>query len=110
MHTIKDKQIETLARLMAEYQERTDLTPGQAELIRTLACVLVEEEDLQGYCNTYGTCYTMTTKSGDQMNRMRPEWQQLKEARHRKQIIITRLENWIGEGKAPVDETAEYFS
>ena len=72
--------------------------------------MLVEEEDLQGYGNTDGTSYRMTTKSGDQMNRMRPECEQRKEARHRKKIIITRLENWIGEGKAPVDETAEYFS
>jgi hypothetical protein len=43
------------------------------------------------------------------MNRMRPEWQQLKEARHRKQIIITRLENWIGEGKEVADEADKYF-
>jgi hypothetical protein len=49
-------------------------------------------------------------KSGDTYSRMRPEWQQLKEARHRKQIIITRLENWIGEGKPAVDDNAEYFS
>lgn len=105
-----DEQQEVLAYLLARYQEQTDLTPGQGELIRTLACVMVEEKQLQAYCNENGTCYQVVGKSGDTYSRMRPEWQQLKEARHRKQIIITRLENWIGEGKPAVDETAEYFS
>ena len=52
----------------------------------------------------------MRGKSGDTYSRMRPEWQQLKEARHRKQIIITRLENWIGEGRPAIDENAEFFN
>jgi len=104
------EQQEKLAYLLAQYQATTDLTPGQSELIRTLACVMCEEQQLQEYCNQNGTCYQVVGKSGDTYSRMRPEWQQLKEARHRKQIIITRLENWIGEGKPAVDETAEYFS
>ena len=96
------------SKLVAQYQQRADLTPGQFELLYTLACVMLEEQTLQNYCDAHGTCYTVVGKSGDTYSRMRPEWQQLKEARYRKQIIITRLENWIGEGK-PEDEHAEYF-
>lgn len=95
--------------LLNQYEQRTDLTPGQCQLLYTLACVICEETELQAYCNTNGTCYQVTGKSGDVYSRMRPEWQQLKEARHRKQIIITRLENWIGEGKPAADENAEFF-
>jgi len=95
--------------LLNQYEQRTDLTPGQCQLLYTLACVICEETELQSYCNNNGTCYQVTGKSGDVYSRMRPEWQQLKEARHRKQIIITRLENWIGEGKPAADENAEFF-
>ena len=95
--------------LLNQYEQRTDLTPGQCQLLYTLACVICEEAELQSYCNTNGTCYQVTGKSGDLYNKQRPEWQQLKEARHRKQIIITRLENWIGEGKPAADENAEFF-
>ena len=95
--------------LLNLYEARTDLTPGQLQLLFTLACVILEERDLQSYCDQHGTCYQVTGKSGDVYSRMRPEWQQLKESRHRKQIIITRLENWIGEGKPVTDENAEYF-
>ena len=95
--------------LLNQYEQRTDLTPGQCQLLYTLACVICEETELQAYCNNNGTCYQVTGKSGDVYSRMRPEWQQLKEARHRKQIIITRLENWIGEGKPAADENAEFF-
>ena len=77
--------------LLNQYEQRTDLTPGQCQLLYTLACVICED------CNSNEL--QVTGKSGDVYSRMRPEWQQLKEARHRKQIIITRLENWIGEGK-----------
>ena len=96
--------------LLAKYEERHDLTPGQLHLIYTLACVIIEEHTLQTYCDEHGTCYQVRGKSGDTYSRMRPEWQQLKEARHRKQIIITRLENWIGEGRPVADDNAEYFS
>jgi len=104
------KQTEEYSRLFELYSERYDLTPGQHQLIQTLACVVVEENELQEYCNEHGTCYELVTKGGDIMQRMRPHWQQLKEARHRKQIIITRLENWLGEAKPPVDETAAFFN
>jgi hypothetical protein len=40
---------------------------------------------------------------------MRPEWQQLKEARMRKQAIIARLENWIGEAAPKDDEFTEFL-
>ena len=95
--------------LLNQYEQRTDLNAGQCQLLFTLACVILEERDLQDYCDKHGTCYQVTGKSGDMYSRMRPEWQQLKEARHRKQIIITRLENWIGDGKPAVDDNAEYF-
>ena len=95
--------------LLNQYEQRADLTPGQCQLLYTLACVIIEEHQLQTYCDANGTCYEVVGKSGDTYSRMRPEWQQLKEARHRKQIIITRLENWIGEGKPAADENAEFF-
>jgi len=96
--------------LLNMYEARTDLTPGQLQLLYTLACVILEERELQNYCDANGTCYQVIGKSGDTYSRMRPEWQQLKEARHRKQIIITRLENWIGEGRPAEDENAQYFN
>ena len=95
--------------LLNQYEKRVDLTPGQKDLLYTLACVIIEEKHLQDYCDEHGTCYQVIGKSGDTYSRMRPEWQQLKEARHRKQIIITRLENWIGEGKEVADEADKYF-
>ena len=97
------------SKLVALYETRADLTPGQHELLYTLACVILEEQTLQNYCDKHGTCYEVVGKSVDTYSRMRPEWQQLKEARHRKQIIITRLENWIGEGRPVEDEAAKYF-
>ena len=103
------EQTKKYNELLNQYEQRTDLTPGQLQLLYTLACVIIEEYDLQAYCDKHGTCYDLTTKSGDVMQRMRPQWQQLKEARHRKQIIVTRLENWIGEGKPAADENAEFF-
>ena len=103
------QQTKKYTDLLNAYEMRADLTPGQQQLLYTLACVIIEEKHLQDYCDEHGTCYAMTAKSGDVMNRMRPEWQQLKEARHRKQIIITRLENWIGEGKEVADEADKYF-
>jgi hypothetical protein len=104
------EQTKKYNELLAKYEQRHDLTPGQLHLIYTLACVIIEEHTLQTYCDEHGTCYQVRGKSGDTYSRMRPEWQQLKEARHRKQIIITRLENWIGEGRPAVDAEADYFS
>jgi len=104
------EQTKKYNELLNLYEQRSDLTPGQLQLLFTLACVILEEQELQAYCDQHGTCYQVRGKSGDTYSRMRPEWQQLKEARHRKQIIITRLENWIGEGRPVADENAEYFS
>ena len=93
-----------------QYGAHRDLTPGTQSLLYTLACVEAEEQTLQEYCNTNGTCYDVIGKSGDTYSRMRPEWQQLKEARMRKQAIIARLENWLGEAAPKDDEVGEYFS
>ena len=103
------EQTKKYNQLLNDYEKHAELTPWQCQLIYTLACVTLEEEELQRYCDEHGTCYQVTGKSGDVYSRMRPEWQQLKEARHRKQIIITRLQNWIGEGKPAANENAEYF-
>lgn len=104
------QQTKKYNELLNQYEARTELTPGQCQLLYTLACVIIEEQELQMFCDQNGTCYQVIGKSGDTYSRMRPEWQQLKEARHRKQIIITRLENWIGEGKPGHDEHAEFFA
>ena len=84
------------------------MTPGQQQLLYTLACV-VSRKNICRITATSTARVTDDSKSGDTYSRMRPEWQQLKEARHRKQIIITRLENWIGEGKPVADEADKYF-
>ena len=104
------EQTKKYNELLNQYEQRSDLTPGQLQLLWTLACVILEEQTLQIYCDKHGTCYQVIGRSGDMYSKQRPEWQQLKEARHRKQIIITRLENWIGEGRPAADENAEYFS
>jgi Ser/Thr protein kinase RdoA (MazF antagonist) len=104
------EQTKKYNELLNKYEQRSDLTPGQLELLFTLACVILEEQTLQRHCDQHGTCYQVIGRSGDTYSKQRPEWQQLKEARHRKQIIITRLENWIGEGRPAADENAEYFS
>jgi hypothetical protein len=92
-----------------QYGANKTLTPGVKSLIYTLACVEWEEADLQNFCNTFGTCYQVTGKSGDVYSRMRPEWQQLKEARMRKQAIIARLEKWAGEGVEEEDELKDFL-
>lgn len=92
-----------------QYGAHRDLTPGVQSLIYTLACVEAEEQQLQEFCDANGTCYQVTGKSGDVYSRMRPEWQQLKEARMRKQAIIARLENWIGEAAPKDDELSEFL-
>jgi len=94
---------------LEQYGANKTLTPGAKSLIYTLACVEWEEAHLQNFCNSEGTCYQVTGKSGDVYSRMRPEWQQLKEARMRKQAIIARLEKWAGEGVAEEDELKEFL-
>tara|TARA_B110000211_G_C13825756_1_gene441280 strand:+ start:152 stop:475 length:324 start_codon:yes stop_codon:yes gene_type:complete len=92
-----------------QYGSTKTLSPGVQSLIYTLACVEAEEHQLQNYVDIEGTCYVVITKSGDSMSRMRPEWQQLKEARMRKQAIIARLEIWIGEGVEENDDLKEFL-
>ena len=92
-----------------QYGSTKTLSPGVQSLIYTLACVEAEEHQLQNYCDNNGTCYQVTGKSGDIYSRMRPEWQQLKEARMRKQAIIARLELWAGEGVEENDELKEFL-
>tara|TARA_R100001443_G_scaffold25927_1_gene38990 strand:+ start:897 stop:1220 length:324 start_codon:yes stop_codon:yes gene_type:complete len=92
-----------------QYGASKTLTPGVQSLIYTLSCVEAEEKQLQDYNDKHGTCYQVTGKSGDIYSRMRPEWQQLKEARMRKQAIIARLEKWVGEGAEEEDELKEFL-
>jgi hypothetical protein len=92
-----------------QYGKGKTLTPGVQSLLYTLSCVEAEEFQLQNYCDIEGTCYVVTGKSGDLYSRMRPEWQQLKEARMRKQAIIARLEAWVGEGVEDKDELQEFL-
>jgi|TARA_R110002110_G_scaffold304822_1_gene518924 hypothetical protein len=92
-----------------QYGAHKTLSPGIQSLIFTLSCVEAEELQLQKYCDENGTCYQVTGKSGDVYSRMRPEWQQLKEARMRKQAIIARLESWAGEGVEENDELQEFL-
>ena len=91
------------------YGRVIDLTPGMQSLIRTLACVEVEEETLQAFCNEHGTCYQVTGKSGDVYSRARPEWQQLKEARMRKQALVARLEMKLGSANESEEDVESYF-
>ena len=92
-----------------QYGATKTLSPGVQSLIYTLACVEAEEHQLQNICDTQGTCYQVTGKSGDVYSRMRPEWQQLKEARMRKQAILQRLEKWAGDEVEDEDELKEFL-
>jgi hypothetical protein len=74
-----EAQEKKLAQRIAEYAGYMDLTPGMESMIWTLACVEVEEQQLQEYVDIHGTCYQVVGKSGDTYSRARPEWQQLKE-------------------------------
>ena len=94
---------------LEQYGAIKTLTPGVKSLIYTLACVEWEEAHLQNFCNLEGTCYQVTGKSGDVYSRMRPEWQQLKEARMRKQAILQRLEKWAGDDVEEGDELKEFL-
>ena len=92
-----------------QYGSTKTLTPGVQAMIFTLSCVESEEQILQIYCDVHGTCYQVTGKSGDVYSRARPEWQQLKEARMRKQAIIAHLERWAGDGVEGEDELKEFL-
>tara|TARA_R110000787_G_scaffold143331_2_gene256965 strand:- start:126 stop:491 length:366 start_codon:yes stop_codon:yes gene_type:complete len=94
---------------LLQYGANKTLTPGVQSLIYTLSCVEAEEHQLQEYCDVNGTCYMVTGKSGDVYSRMRPEWQQLKEARMRKQAILQRLEKWAGDDVEEGDELKEFL-
>ena len=94
---------------LLQYGANKTLTPGVQSLIYTLSCVEAEEHQLQCYCDIEGTCYQVTGKSGDVYSRMRPEWQQLKEARMRKQAILQRLEKWAGDDVEEGDELKEFL-
>ena len=104
-----DKQQQIYDLKLLQYGTNKTLTPGVQSLIYTLSCVEAEEFQLQDICDTQGTCYQVTGKSGDVYSRMRPEWQQLKEARMRKQAIIARLEKWAGEGVEEEDELKDFL-
>jgi hypothetical protein len=103
------EQITRYTELEQTYGRVMDLTPGMQSLIRTLACVEVEEETLQAFCNEHGTCYMVTGKSGDVYSRARPEWQQLKEARMRKQALVARLEMKLGSANETEENVEQYF-
>ena len=106
---MNDAQFQRFTERVAEYSTRGDLTSGVKSLIQTLACVEVEEEFLQEYCNNEGTCYQVMGKSGDTYSRARPEWQQLKEARMRKQAMIATLERLAGTSAETKEDVEEYF-
>jgi len=103
------KQTEIYDLKILQYGASKTLTPGVQSLIYTLSCVEAEEFLLQDICDTQGTCYHVTGKSGDVYSRMRPEWQQLKEARMRKQAILQRLEKWAGDDVEEGDELKEFL-
>jgi hypothetical protein len=97
-------QEQKYAQRLAEYASFMDLTPGMQSMIWTLACVEVEEQQLQEFVDLQGTTYQVVGKSGDIYSRARPEWQQLKEARMRKQGLIARIEYKM---KGVADEPTE---
>ena len=104
IRAMTEAQEKKLAQRIAEYAGYMDLTPGMESMIWTLACVEVEEHQLQEYVDIHGTCYQVVGKSGDTYSRARPEWQQLKEARMRKQALIARIENKMqGVAEEPTD-------
>ena len=109
LRAMNAEQITRFTELEQSYGRVIDLTPGMTSLIRTLACVEVEEELLQAFCNEHGTCYQVTGKSGDVYSRARPEWQQLKEARMRKQALVARLEMKLGSANESEEDVEAYF-
>jgi uncharacterized protein with von Willebrand factor type A (vWA) domain len=100
------KQKKLNKELLKKYESICEMSPGIIELIETLACVILEEQQLQTHCNKHGTTYQMTAKSGDLMSRQSPEWQQLKETRLRKQALVTYIERKIS-GTDDTDELTQ---
>jgi hypothetical protein len=107
---MNSKQKERYDLRLAQYQAIQDVTPGMAAIIWTLACVEMEEEMLQEFVNEQGTVYQVVGKSGDIYSRARPEWQQLKEARMRKQALVARIENQMkGYDQKESEDVETYF-
>jgi len=98
-----NKTGEIAAELLHEYGKAAPLSAGIKALVNTLAAVMNEENMLQAYVDAHGTCYEVTGKSGDVYSRSRPEWQQLKEARLRKQSLVGLLESKV-EAAPDLDE------
>ena len=73
---------------IADYEQRIDITPGIRSLIFSLACIELEEEQLQKEVDKHGTIYTTSTG----IIKQRPEWQQLRDDRQRKTAIVGKLE------------------
>lgn len=78
--------------LLADYTRRGIITPGVRSLIYTLACVEIEEEELQAFVREHGTTYTTSGHNGQLYSKQRPEWQQLRDNRQRKTAIVKNLE------------------
>jgi hypothetical protein len=97
---MNEEQENRFLELVAEYQEHKEITAGVRALIRTLACVEVEEEQLQAYVNQHGTTY-----EANGLVKTRPEWAQLREARLRKHTLITCIDKRAGQ--AEHDELTE---
>jgi hypothetical protein len=47
--------------------------------------------------------------AGDLLSKMRPEWNQLKEARLRKQALIARIEHKVKSAEETAESTEQYF-
>jgi hypothetical protein len=93
--------------LLEAYGKTKELNAGVRALIQTLACVEVEEAQLQAYVNEHGTTY-----SANGLIKTRPEWAQLREARLRKHTLITCIDRRADD--IPADELTDierqYFS
>ncbi len=71
-------------------------------IIKTLACLEVEEEELQASINRVGLTYE--TPSGQR--KQNPEWQQLKEDRARKSVLVGKLHELINADMQTADPLA----
>lgn len=89
--TMTAAQHERFEAHLRAYSERIDITPGLRSLLWSLACIELEEEELQKIVSAEGTVYT--TKGG--IMKQRPEWQQLRDDRQRKTAIVSKLEAQI---------------
>ena len=109
MEYMNDAQRAQLAELVAKWSAYKTLKVDDYVRLELLACVLVEVSQLQAYVNTNGTTYQVVGKSGDTYSRARPEWQQLKEARMRKQALVARLEMKLGSANETEEDVEQYF-